>query len=344
MKQRYLWMMVIMFSFSSCGTSNVENPLPDEEEDGSTSTTKTQKISYADPTILLDNGTYYMSGTSQISNQSSRGFTILMSDDLQEWTTGTTDTYRFILGPEWGTTYGTAGFWAPQWYKENGMYYFLYTANERVAMAHASAVTGIFTQEKAVAIDASTGNIDPFLFKDDDGKYYLYHVRFSGGNFIWVAEFDMETGTVDSGTLEQCLELTEPWERMYNYDSSWIMEGPTVVKWDDVYYLFYSANHYKDPDYAVGYATASSPMGPWTKHSGNPIIRRDIVGEKGAGHGDVFEGKDGKFYYVYHVWGDGDDPDARQTRIVPLIREKGADGIYKISVDVANIITPYQVY
>ena len=126
MKQRYLWMMVIMFSFSSCGTSNVENPLPDEEEDGSTSTTKTQKISYADPTILLDNGTYYMSGTSQISNQSSRGFTILMSDDLQEWTTGTTDTYRFILGPEWGTTYGTAGFWAPQWYKENGMYYFLY--------------------------------------------------------------------------------------------------------------------------------------------------------------------------------------------------------------------------
>mgnify|MGYP005909688103 FL=1 len=345
MKQKYVWMAVVMFSFSSCGTSNAENILPDDEgEGGGTTTTKTQKISYADPTIFLDNGTYYMSGTSQIGNQSSRGFTILMSDDLREWTTGTADTYRFILGPEWGTTYGTAGFWAPQWIKENGTYHFLYTANERVAIAHADAVTGIFTQDKAAAIDASVGNIDPFLFKDNDGKYYLYHVRFGGGNFIWVAEFDMKTGTVDSGTLKQCLELTEPWERMYNYDSSWIMEGPTVVKWDDVYYLFYSANHYKDPDYAVGYATASSPMGPWTKYSGNPIIRRDIVGEKGAGHGDVFEGKDGKFYYVYHVWGDGDAPDARQTRIVPLIREKGSDGIYKISVDAGNIITPCQVY
>lgn len=343
MNLKYLWMVAVMFSFSSCGASKADNILPDEEGD-STITTKTQKISYADPTIFLDNGTYYMSGTSQIGNQSSRGFTMLMSDDLEKWTTGTADTYRFILGPEWGATYGTTDFWAPQWYKENNTYYFLYTANEHIAIAHADAVTGIFMQDKVTAIDASVGNIDPFLFKDDDGKCYLYHVRFGGGNFIWVAEFDMETGTIDSGTLKQCLELTEPWERMYNYDSSRIMEGPTVVKWDNVYYLFYSANHYRDPDYAVGYATASSPMGPWTKYSGNPIIRRDIVGEKGSGHGDVFEGKDGKYYYVYHVWGDGDDPDARQTRIVPLIREKGADGIYQISVDVGNIITPYQVY
>lgn len=344
MKMKYVWLVSAVFACCSCGGSDTENLLPGGEEGGGTTPTKTQKIAYADPTIFLDNGTYYMSGTSQVSNQSSRGFTVLMSDDLKEWTTGTKDIYRFILGPEWGTTFGTTGFWAPQWYKENGRYYFLYTANEKVAMAQADDVTGIFTQDKAVEIDASAGNIDPFLFKDSDGKYYLYHVRFGGGNFIWVAEFDMATGTINSATLNQCMEITEPWERMYNYDSSRIMEGPTVVKWDDVYYLFYSANHYKDPDYAVGYATASSPMGPWTKYSGNPIIRRDIVGEKGAGHGDIFEGKDGKLYYIYHVWGKGDDPDARQARIVPLIREKGTDGIYKISVDADNIITPYQVY
>ena len=121
------------------------------------------------------------------------------------------------------------------------------------------------------------------------------------------------------------------------------MEGPTVVKWDGVYYLFYSANHYKDMDYAVGYATASSPMGPWTKYDGNPIIRRDIVGEKGSGHGDIFQGKDGQFYYVYHVWGPGDKADERQTRIVPLIRKKNADGIYEVSVNSSEIITPYQL-
>lgn len=342
MNMKCLWMLASMLSFCSCGTSCSENNVPDEDGGDGTTTQKTQNIYYADPTIFLNNGTYYMTGTSQISNQSSRGFTILMSDDLQEWTTGTMETYRFILGQEWGTAFGTSGFWAPQWYKEDGIYYFLYTANERVAIAKADAITGIFTQDKAVPIDDSVGNIDPFFFKDDDGKYYLYHVRFSGGNFLWVAEFDIKTGTIDQSTLKKCLELTQPWERMFNYDSSMIMEGPTVMKWDDVYYLFYSANHYKDPDYAVGYATAPSPTGPWAKYSGNPIIRRDIVGEKGAGHGDVFEGKDGKFYYVYHVW--DTDPDARQTRIVPLIREKGANGIYKISVDAGNIITPYQVY
>lgn len=345
MKLRYVWMAVALLVFASCGSSAAEDLQPNGGgEGGGTSAAKTQRISLADPTIFLDDGTYYLSGTSQVGSQSSRGFTVLMSDDLQEWTTGTTDTYRFMLGPEWGATYGTSGFWAPQWHKEGNAYYLLYTANEQVAMARADAMTGIFTQDKVGAIDASVGNIDPFLFKDDDGKYYLYHVRFGGGNFIWAAQFDMNTGTLDAGTLRQCLELTEPWERMYNYDSSRIMEGPTVVKWDGVYYLFYSANHYRDPDYAVGYATASSPMGPWTKYAGNPILRRDIVGEKGAGHGDVFKGKDGRFYYVYHVWGDGDNPDARQTRIVPLIREKGDDGIYRISVDAGRIIIPYQVY
>lgn len=344
MSLRYLWLVALLFSFCSCGASNDSDILPGDGGDGSGETMKKQKLFYADPTILLDNGTYYLSGTSQVGNYSSRGFTVLKSDDLKEWTSGTEDTYRFILNPASGATFGTSGFWAPQWYKENGVYHFLYTANERVAIARADAVTGLFVQDKVTAIDPSVGNIDPFLFKDEDGKYYLYHVRFGGGNFIWTAEFDIEKGTIDPNTLKQCLELTEPWERMYNYDSSRIMEGPTVVKWDGVYYLFYSANHYKDPDYAVGYATSSSPTGPWTKYAGNPIIRRDIVGEKGAGHGDVFEGKDGKFYYVYHVWGEGDNPDARQVRIVPLIREKGADGIYKISVDADNIIVPYQVY
>lgn len=342
MNFKYFWLISTVFSMFSCSSPETEELHPDGEEQGTT--IQKQKIYYADPTIFLDNGKYYMSGTSQIGNQSLRGFTVLISENLQEWTTGTNDEYRFILGPEWGSTYGTSGFWAPQWYKENGEYYFLYTANERVAIAHAETMTGIFTQEKVTAIDDSAGNIDPFLFKDDDGKYYLYHVRFGGGNFIWVAEFDMEKGTIYPETLKQCMELTEPWERMYNYDSSWIMEGPTVVKWENTYYLFYSANHYKDPDYAVGYATAPSPIGPWTKYTDNPILRRDIVGEKGSGHGDVFQGKDGQFYYVYHVWGEGDDPDARQTRIVPLIRQRSDDGIYKISVDTDNIIIPYLIY
>ena len=55
------------------------------------------------------------------------------------------------------------------------------------------------------------------------------------------------------------------------------------MKKGDTYYLIYSANHYESKDYAVGYATASSPKGPWTKYSGNPILRRDKEAAKSVG-------------------------------------------------------------
>lgn len=296
-------------------------------------------ILYADPTIVLDNGKYYMTGT---GSQTPPGFTVLVSDDLQKWTTGTSDYYRFILHK--GESYGETGFWAPQWLKEGDTYYFAYTANEQTALARGTSITGPFMQNELEPIDGSEKNIDPFLFKDDDGKYYLYHVRFNQGNYIWVAEFDMQTGAIKRETLKQCLDCTEAWERTDNYASDPIMEGPTVIKLDGKYYLFYSANHYMNIDYAVGYATADSPFGPWKKYEGNPIIHRSIVGENGSGHGDVFLGKDGGYYYVYHVHKSETKVSPRSTRIIPLHLTKSNDGLYDISVKGDEVIKPYQLY
>ena len=125
-----------------------------------------------------------------------------------------------------------------------------------------------------------------------------------------------------------------------NYKSVPIMEGPTVVKWDGLYYMFYSCNHFRNIDYSVGYATASSPYGPWTKHPNNPIIHKSIVGENGSGHGDLFKGYDGRYYYVYHVHNSGTNVVPRKTRIVPLIVTKGEDGIYSVTADKDNVIVP----
>ena len=125
-----------------------------------------------------------------------------------------------------------------------------------------------------------------------------------------------------------------------NYKSVPIIEGPTVVKWDGMYYMFYSCNHFRNIDYSVGYATASSPYGPWTKHPNNPIIHKSIVGENGSGHGDLFKGFDGRYYYVYHVHNTSDNVVPRKTRIVPLIVTKGQDGIYSVTADKDNVIVP----
>ena len=65
-----------------------------------------------------------------------------------------------------------------------------------------------------------------------------------------------------------------------------------------------------------------------------------IVGENGSGHGDLFKGYDGRYYYVYHVHNSGTNVVPRKTRIVPLIVTKGEDGIYSVTADKDNVIVP----
>ena len=301
--------------------------------------TSLKEIAFADPTIFVENNKYYLTGTRNKTLEP-LGFSILESTDLKEWKTANRDSLQFIL-QKGESTYGEKGFWAPQILKERNKYYLTYTASEHTVLASSNSVFGPFKQESIRPIDDSARNIDSFLFKDSDGKYYLYHVRFNKGNYLWVAEFDLQRGSIKPETLKKCFDITEPWEATPNYKSSPVMEGPTVIKLDEIYYLFYSANHFQNIDYAVGYATAKSPYGPWTKHANNPIIHRSIVHENGSGHGDVFQDLNNRYYYVYHVHNSDSVVHPRKTRIVPLILKKNQEnGIYDISVDQSTIITP----
>ncbi|MEA4974595.1 MAG: glycoside hydrolase family 43 protein [Paludibacter sp.] len=297
------------------------------------------EIYFADPTIYVENGKYYLSGT---KNSKPLGFAMMESTNLKDWSypaeTKCNEGMILTAGSE---TYGKQGFWAPQFLKENNRYYFTYTASSQVVLASADALTGPYLQTKPEPIDGSVHNIDSYLFKDDDGKYYLYHVRFNHGNYIWVAEFDFAKGKIKAETLKQCFTNTEAWEKTPAFDSNPIMEGPTVVKLKGVYYLFYSANHFRSMDYAVGYATAKSPYGPWTKHPNSPIIHRTIVKENGAGHGDFFFDKQHKPWYVYHVHYSDTEVGPRRTRIVPLeMKMNKQTGIYDIKVKADKIIKP----
>lgn len=303
-----------------------------------------QELFLADPTIYVENGKYYLTGTGGSGKGASAGFAVLESTDLKTWTvpTGAQGSMHMILS-KGEQAFGTEGFWAPQLLKENGTYYLTYTANEQTVLTQSTALLGPYQQADVAPIDGSEKNIDSYIFKDDDGRHYLYHVRFSDGNYLWVAEFDLENGKIKPETLRKCFEQTEPWEATPAYASAPIMEGPTVIKLRDKYYLFYSANHYMNIDYAVGYAVADSPYGPWIKQSDSPIIHRSIVGENGSGHGDLFEGLDGQLYYVYHVHFDQQQVTPRRTRIVPIIRQwDAAADHYTFRVDAGGVIKPMQ--
>ena len=68
--------------------------------------------------------------------------------------------------------------------------------------------------------------------------------------------------------------------------------------------MMYSANHYADENYAIGYATSKSPLGPFTKSDNNPILEKNshkggIV--TGTGHNSVLHLKNrDKMFCVYH--------------------------------------------
>lgn len=262
-------------------------------------------IQLADPTIFYDNGTYYLYGTG-----SAAGFPVYISHDMATWQH---QNKNALLK---GDAYGSKGFWAPQLFKHKGKYYMAYTADEHIAIAESDSPLGPFTQKEHRYITMPGKQIDPYIFKDTDGKLYLYFVRLQNGNRIFVTRLKDDLSDVSDTTAAECIHAETGWENTAN--SSWpVSEGPTVIKMNSLYYLFYSANDFRNIDYAVGYATSSSPLGPWTKYTGNPILSKTNTGYNGSGHGDILK-KGGKLYYVFHTHHTNKNVGARKTAIIGL--------------------------
>lgn len=276
-----------------------------------------QNIYLADPTVFSENGTYYLYGTG-----TKDGFQVYTSNDLKTWEgpKGATDGYALKKGE----AFGTQGFWAPQVFRHKGNYYMAYTADEQIAIASSDSPLGPFRQCKIAELPSDVRQIDPYVFFDDDGKAYLYHVRLTNGNRLFVAELNDDFSAIRPETLKECISAEEGWENTQH--AEWpVSEGPTVMKIEGLYYFFYSTNDFRNIDYAVGYATSASPYGPWKKYAGNPIISRQLLGRNGTGHGDIFKDEKGNLQYVFHVHHSNTEVTPRQTALITLKMEKGKD-------------------
>ena len=95
-----------------------------------------------------------------------------------------------------------------------------------------------------------------------------------------------------------------------------------MLKEKGLYYLFYSANDYRNVDYAVGYAVSESPYGPWKRSGNSPIISRDRLKENGTGHGDVFYDRKGRMKYVFHTHCSEGKVHPRKTAVIQLEKER----------------------
>jgi uncharacterized repeat protein (TIGR02543 family) len=254
-----------------------------------------QKADCADPYVLKYDGAYYLYGTG-----GNDGIKVYRSNNAVNWgaAIGATDGYALHKNDVWGEKW----FWAPEVYYINGKFYMFYSAEEHISVAESSSPLGPFTQTEAQKkpFHANIKEIDTHLFIDDDGKKYLYFVRFTNGNEIWMAELNDNLHSIKETTLKKCLTANSSgWENSTLEPRAKVNEGPFVLKHNGWYYLTYSANHYENPNYGVGYATSRYPQGPWTKFSGNPVLIGDNQ-IQGVGHHSFITLAEGCQYVIYH--------------------------------------------
>lgn len=248
-------------------------------------------VPLGDPFIMLHNNKYYAYGT-----HSDSGIEVYISDDLKIWEKQP----RLALSKE--DSYADRWFWAPEIYyiKEKKKFFMYYSADEHICVAESDSPLGPFKQTvKKPMLDGQA--IDNSLFIDNDGTPYMTFVRFVDGegvpgNSIWTVKLEGDLETVQPNTLIPSLQVTEAWENIWPR----VVEAPFIVKHKDKYYMSYSANSYESPFYGVGYATADSPMGPWTKYEKNPILQKPS-GLQGVGHSAMFTDKDGNLKIVFHA-------------------------------------------
>lgn len=151
------------------------------------------------------------------------------------------------------------------------------------------------------------GGIDPSLFFDDNGKAYVIHndapdrgkERYEGHRVIKIWEYDLEKDQVIPGTnqiiVDGGVDITQK--------PIWI-EAPHIYKKNGSYYLMCAEGGTGDWHSEVIF-TSDHPKGPYTPAANNPILSQRYLHPDRenkvdwAGHADLVEGPDGKYYGVF---------------------------------------------
>ncbi len=304
---------IIISVFAFCLSAFSLTELESERQDASTYFTSPYKQigGTGDPFVMYDSasGLYYMYCTGDY-------FKCFSSETLKSWEShGSAYTVT-------DKSFGTKNFWAPEVYAINGEYIMVYSAaNEAgrhsIGIAKSDSPQGPFTDiydRPLFAPDYSV--IDASLLFDGD-NVYLYYSKDCSENIVDGKKtsqiFGIELKSDLSGTVGEPKLLATPdtaWE-MKSGSTLW-NEGPCVFKENGIYYLLYSANYYITANYAVGYATATSPLGEYKKSQSNPILQGDGETTAGTGHCSVVRTPGGELYIAYHSQTNAKEPNGNR--------------------------------
>jgi GH43 family beta-xylosidase len=293
---------------------------------------------FADPFVWKNEGEYYAIGTgrSEARGISRDGrdpaiFPLLRSTDLVNWRSA--GAALIPPDPALGTT-----FWAPEVATDGRRWYLYYSVGHgdrlhQIRVAVADTPLGPYDDAAALTdLDGCAFAIDPHPFRDDDGRWYLFHAR----DFLTTTN---ERGlTVRVGTALVVRELTTmtqlsaeettvararcDWQRfaadrmMYGQLCDWhTLEGPFVVKDRNRYFCLFSGGCWQTSTYGVDYVAADTVLGEYSDEGverGPRILRTVPDRVIGPGHCSVVVGPDAvSRYLVYHAW----DPEHSARRM-----------------------------
>ncbi|MDQ3441726.1 MAG: glycoside hydrolase family 43 protein [Planctomycetota bacterium] len=277
-------------------------------------------VRVADPFIFREGDTYYLYGT-----EAGDGLLVWTSRDLVNWAN------RGHAFQRTDDTWSRRHFWAPELFKHRDKYYLHFTAmggNERVdrkrrlVLAEGDSPLGPFREIKAPWFDGTEDRpiIDGHVFRDGDGQLYLYTVHLDDPPKhkcfeIHVQKLDAQLNPSAETTM--CVAPALDWE------GELVNEGPFVLRRGETYFLTWSANPYWDRNYSVGIASAKSPLGPWKKSRGGPILKPSEH-VSGPGHHSFIESPDGKELFIaYHVH--RDPKNGKGGRVLAIDRVRWID-------------------
>lgn len=183
-----------------------------------------------------------------------------------------------------------SGIFAPTIRYNDGRFYMVTTnsTNGRNFYVYTDDIYGEWSEPVTVEQDG----IDPSLYFEDGRSYFISngYDEESGRSCIRMCEIDITTGKKLSGTRP-----------LWYGTGGRFIEAPHLYKFGDYYYIL-DAEGGTEYGHMVNYARGESMWGPFTPYPGNPVLTNRNLGGytiQGAGHGDVIEDKDGKWWFMH---------------------------------------------
>ncbi len=259
---------------------------------------------YADPEVQVAQGEYWIFPTYSDKYNRQVKFDAFSSKDLVSWLKHPAVLDTSIV--DWAHR----AFWAPSLIEKDSLFYLFFSANDiqkpggpywdenntenhtgGIGIAVATAPSGPYRDYLNKPLISEFFNeaqpIDQFVFRDDDGTYYIIYGGWRHCNI---------------GVLNNNFTGIIPWDEdnlFKEITPEAYVEGPVIFKRKEIYYFMWSEGSWGDDSYKVAYAMADQVGGPYNRIG--TILQSDENIATGAGHNSVINipGTD-RWLIVYH--------------------------------------------